>query len=322
MKLIIQIPCYNEERTLPLLFERMPRELPGIDQIEFLVIDDGCTDATAEVARSLGVHHVVKIPGRNRRWLGRAFKLGTMRALELGADIVVNTDGDNQYPSDQIGALVRPIVEGRAQVVIGDRNPGRIVESSLAKRALQSIGNRVLSLLTGEPPRDGVSGFRAYSREALLRIHIITKFSYTLDTLIQCEKKGLAIEWIPITPNAATRESRLFDSIWTMAGRSALSLLRLITVYEPFRAFLAAALVAFLPAVTLLGRFAYFFFFVHEEAAGHVQSVIVGGALLVIAVLLAVFGVIGGLLAVNRALIEELLTRVRKLELDQGERKG
>ena len=317
MKLIVQIPCYNEELTLPLLFERMPRSLPGVDQLEFLVIDDGSTDHTAAVARALGVQHILSVPGRNRRWLGRAFKLGISHALELGADLVVNTDGDNQYPSEQIGELIKPILEGRADVVIGDRTPAKLPESSPAKRLLQWLGNHLLSLLTGEPPRDGVSGFRAYSREALLQIHVITKFSYTLDTLIQCQKKGLAVEWLPITPNPATRESRLFRSIWGMAGRSGLSLLRLVTVYDPFRAFLCAAAVTFVPAALLLGRFAYFFFFVHEEAAGHIQSVIIGGALLVIAVLLAVFGVIGGLLSVNRALIEELLTRVRRLELTQ-----
>ena len=202
-------------------------------------------------------------------------------------------------------------------MVIGDRSPAELSESAPTKRLLQWFGNRLLAIVTGEPPRDGVSGFRAYSREALLQIHVITKFSYTLDTLIQCHKKGLAVEWLEIKPNAPTRESRLFSSIWGMAGRSGLSLLRLLTVYEPFKVFLFAALVSFVPAVILLGRFAYFFLFVHEEAAGHIQSVIIGGALLVIAALLAVFGVIGGLLAVNRSLIEELLTRVRRLELER-----
>lgn len=317
MKLIVQIPCYNEADTLPLLFARMPRALPGIDELEFLVIDDGCTDDTVAVARALGVHHILHVPGRNRRWLGRAFKLGVMRALDLGADIVVNTDGDNQYPSERIGELIQPILDGKAQLVIGDRSPAQLAESSPAKRLLQWFGNRLLAVVTGEPPRDGVSGFRAYSREALLQIHVITKFSYTLDTLIQCHKKGLAVEWLEIHPNAATRESRLFGSIWGMAGRSGFSLLRLLTVYEPFKAFLFASFVSFVPALILLGRFAYFFLFVHEEADGHIQSVIIGGALLVISALLAVFGVIGGLLAVNRSLIEELLTRVRRLELER-----
>lgn len=185
MKLIVQIPCYNEASTLPLLFQNMPRSLPGIDCLEFLVIDDGSTDHTAEVARSLGVHHVVRIPGKNRRWLGRAFKRGIDFCLLNGADIVVNTHGDNQYSSAEIPNLIAPPLRQECDIVIADRNPGSFLEFSRTKRILQRAGNNFIQLLTGEECRDGCSGFRAYSREALLRINVMTNYTYTVDCLIQ-----------------------------------------------------------------------------------------------------------------------------------------
>lgn len=326
MKLIIQIPCFNEETTLPSVFEGMPRTIPGIDTIEYQIIDDGSTDRTVEVARSLGVHHIVSAGRVNRRWLGRAFRLGIDHALRHGADIVVNTDGDNQYPSRLIESLVRPIVEGRADIVIGDRSPGTVQEFSWIKQRLQVFGSRVIQFLTGSEVRDAVSGFRAYSREALLKIHVLTNYTYTVDTLIQANKKGLDIEWVPITTNPKTRESRLIKSLFSKVRKSGATILRLVTLYDPFRTFLWFALIFGVPGLFLLARFFYFYILLEGRGTGLVQSVVVGGVLLVIAVQMFVLGILADLLSANRTLIEDLLGRMRRLELrevgDSAEQRG
>ncbi len=314
MKLIIQIPCYNEAQTLPLVFKNMPRSIPGIDIIEYLVIDDSSTDNTAEVAKQLGVHHVVRIRGKNRRWLGRTFKTGIDYALSQGADIVVNTDGDNQYPSAKIADLVCPILNGEVDIVIGDRNPGKFQEFSPMKRLLQSLGSKTIESLTREPVKDAVSGFRAYSREALIKINIMTNYTYTVDTLIQANKKGLDIAWVPITPNKKTRESHLIKSLWDKVKKSGATILRISAIYEPFKTFCYLTVLFLVPAIILLGRFLYFYFLVPGEAGGHIQSVIVGGVCAVIAVQLFVLGIIGDLLSANRCLIEDLLLRIRRIE--------
>jgi glycosyltransferase involved in cell wall biosynthesis len=315
MKLIIQIPCFNEADTLPLVMQNMPRSIDGVEQIEFLVIDDGSTDETSAVARQLGIHHVIKVSPRNRRWLGRAFKEGADFALRQGADILVNTDGDNQYPSEKIPALIAPILCGQADIVIADRDPGSFPEFSPLKRFLQRCGNHCIRFLSNQRTPDAVSGFRAYSRHALIQLNIVTRFTYTVDTLIQSYKKGLEVAWIEITPNRKTRDSRLFTGNWSAVRKSGLNVLRLIAIYDPFRSFVLAAFVFFLPAAFFLGRFVYFFLFRHAEAAGHVQSVAVGGAFLVISVVLLVFSIIAGLLSVNRMLIEDILVRLKMLEL-------
>ena len=322
MKLIIQIPCFNEEQTLPLVFERMPRSIPGIDCIEYQVIDDGSTDRTVEVAKELGVHHIVQVSGKNRRWLGRAFKLGIDNALALDADIVVNTDGDNQYPSEKIADLVQPIIDGYADVVIGDRDPANYKGFSSSKQFLQRLGSKTVGFLTGQPVKDAVSGFRAYSRNALLRIHVMTNYTYTVDTLMQAHQKGLEVVWLPIKPNDKTRESRLITSSISKVRKSGLTILRLSTMHSPAKTFAILSALFAIPAIGLLGRFGYFYLFVPQEADGHIQSVVVGGVLLVIAVQLLFLGIIGDLLAVNRALIEDLLTRTRKLELHGGDSAG
>ena len=314
MKLIIQVPCCNEAETLPFVFKDMPRQIEGIDTIEYQIIDDGCTDQTVEVAKALGVHHVVTVRGRNRRWLGRAFKMGIDHALKLGADIVVNTDGDNQYPSSRIVDLVKPIVRGEVDIVIGDRAPGKVEEFSPLKRVLQRVGSGTVAMLSGEDVPDAVSGFRAYSKEALEQLHVITNYTYTVDTLIQAHKKGIDICWVPIQPNRKTRESRLITSLANKVRKSGFTILRLSTVYRPFVTFLGLGALFLIPGFLLLLRFLYFYLFVPSQASGHIQSVIIAGVALVVGVQMVVLGIIGDLLSVNRTLVEDLLRRVRGIE--------
>lgn len=321
VKLIIQIPCFNEENTLPLVFEKMPRQIAGIDEIEYQIIDDGSTDRTIEVARSLGVHHIVRAGRVNRRWLGRAFRMGVDHALQQGADIVVNTDGDNQYPSELIEVLVRPIIEGRADIVIGDRSPGKIREFSWIKRKLQVLGSGVIQFLTGGAVKDAVSGFRAYSREALLRINVLTNYTYTVDTLIQAQKKGLDIEWLPIFTNSKTRDSRLITSLFAKVRKSGSTILRLVTLYEPFKTFMLFAALFMVPGVLLLARFFIVYILLHGRGAGLIQSVVIGGVCVVVAVQMFVLGILADLLSANRTLIEDLLARIRALELSGSGKK-
>lgn len=318
MKLIIQIPCFNEENTLPLVFEGMPRHIPGIDVIEYQIIDDGSTDNTVKVARSLGVHHIVSAGRVNRRWLGRAFRAGIDHALKQGADIVVNTDGDNQYPSRYIADLVRPILEGRADIAIGDRAPGKVKEFSWIKQRLQVLGSGVIQSLTGLPVKDAVSGFRAYSRDALLKIHVLTNYTYTVDTLIQAHQKGLDIEWVPISVNAKTRESRLITSISAKVRKSGATILRMVTLYRPFRTFMLFSGLFLVPGVFLLSRFFYYYIVRQGQGTGLVQSVVIGGVCIMVAVQMFVLGILADLLSANRTLIEDLLVRMRKLELPKN----
>jgi glycosyltransferase involved in cell wall biosynthesis len=319
VKLIIQIPCFNEEKTLPLVFEGMPRHIPGIDVIEYQIIDDGSTDNTVKVARSLGVHHIVSAGRINRRWLGRAFRAGIDHALKQGADIVVNTDGDNQYPSRYIADLVRPLVEGRADIAIGDRAPGKVKEFSWIKQRLQVLGSGVIQSLTGLPVKDAVSGFRAYSRDALLKIHVLTNYTYTVDTLIQSHQKGLDIEWVPITVNAKTRESRLITSISAKVRKSGGTILRMVTLYRPFRTFMLFSAMFLVPGAFLLARFFYYYIVRGGQGGtGLIQSVVIGGVCVMVAVQMFVLGILADLLAANRTLIEDLLVRMRKLELPKS----
>jgi glycosyltransferase involved in cell wall biosynthesis len=317
MKLIIQIPCFNEAETLPAVFENMPKHIPGVDTIEYQIIDDGCTDNTVEVAKALGVHHIVTVRAKNRRWLGRAFRMGVDNALKNGADILVNTDGDNQYPSSLIKELVTPLVFDKYDICIGDRSPGSFKEFSPIKRMFQRLGSNTIQWITGVETRDAVSGFRAYTKEALLRINIITNYTYTVDTLMQAHKKGFDIAWIPVPPNAKTRESRLISSIPKKIFQSGFTILRFAVVYEPFKTLCLLSSLLFIPSIILFARFFYFYFFIPPESAGHIQSLVVAGACLVVAALLFVFGIIGDLLSVNRMFVEDLLTRIRRLEVSK-----
>ena len=312
MKVVIQIPCFNEENTLADAVAKIPRKIAGVDEVELQIIDDGCTDGTAALAKKLGIDYIVKVPGRNRRWLGRAFKLGIEHALAVGADIVVNTDGDNQYPAERISDLIRPILDKEAQIVIGDRNPSHYKEFSPIKRALQGLGNLVFRALTTENVRDAVSGFRAYSKEALLQINIVTNYTYTVDTLMQAYKKGIDIAWIEINPNPKTRESRLITSIFSKVRKSGTTILRMFTIYTPFKCFLSFAALPALIGVVLLGRFGYFFLIGNGD--GHIQSVIVGAVSLVIALQILMLGIIADLISVNRALVEDSLKKIKLLD--------
>lgn len=313
MKLIIQIPCFNEERTLPLVFEKMPKKIEGVDTIEYQIIDDGSTDNTVKVAKKLGVHHIVSSGGKNRRWLGRAFKLGVDNALKLGADILVNTDGDNQYPSEKIPDLIKPILEGKAEVVIGDRSPQNIREFSLTKRFLQKLGSKVTQQIAGCEVRDAVSGFRAYSKEALKKLNIVTDYTYTVDTLIQANKKGLDIAWVKINVNPKTRESRLIKSLWSKVWTSGLTILRLYTIYEPFKTFLFISSIFFIPSFIIIMRYLYFFF-VLGETSRHLQSLIAGGILFIIGIQIVVLGILADSLSVIRRLEEDTLYRLKTLD--------
>lgn len=315
MKAIIQVPCFNEEKTLARVIAEFPNSLPGIDEIEYQIINDGCTDKTCAVATMAGVHHIVTVPGRNRRWLGRAFKQGVDNALRVGADILVNTDGDGQYPGGRIADLVEPIVSGRAQIVIGNRQPERLASFSKTKRILQRIGNVAASAISGANIPDAVSGFRAYSKDALLSLNVLTDYTYTLDTLLQAHQKGIDVEWIEIESAAATRPSRLIKSNSEKVWRSVLTMIRLGALYQPERLFTFLAAAFGLPGFLLLLRFFYYYLLLPEQSRGHVQSVVVGGVLVVISALMAVVSILAHLLSVNRRLIEDCLSRVRRLEI-------
>jgi glycosyltransferase involved in cell wall biosynthesis len=310
MKLIIQIPCLNEAETLPLVFERMPRDIPGIDVIEFLVVDDGSTDRTVEVAKRLGVHHFVH--HTRNMGLGQAFHDGVLKALELGADIVVNTDGDNQYPSERIGDLVQPILQRRADVVIGDRQTHTIEHFSPLKKRLQKWGSAVVNLAAKTELPDAASGFRAYSRESLLRLNTVTRFSYTMETIIQAGNKRLQVESVPIDTNPKTRESRLFQHTGEHVTKSAATILRAYIMYRPLTFFLGLAL--FLFAVALI-PFVRFLVLVWLESAGgarHLQSLVVGSVLMIAALVTLALAVIADLIRINRILIEDQLEQAKR----------
>ncbi|MDQ4019911.1 MAG: glycosyltransferase family 2 protein [Actinomycetota bacterium] len=317
MKLVIQIPCLNEEATLPATLADLPRELEGFDSVEWLVVDDGSTDGTAEVARECGVDHVVRFP--QRKGLAVAFQAGLDAALKLGADVIVNTDADNQYDARDIERLVAPIVAGEADMVVGDRQIRRRDDFSRTKRALQRVGSSVVRRASGTDVPDAASGFRAYTREAALRLNVVSRFSYTLETIIQAGKTDLALTHVPVRTRATHRESRLFRSTGEYLLRSIETIFRISTMYEPLRLFLWPAAAFGVAGLFLFARFGWFYF-TEEGQTGHVQSLVVGAVLLVFALLLAVLGVLADLLRANRVLLERTLQRVRRVELELGVR--
>jgi glycosyltransferase involved in cell wall biosynthesis len=315
MKLIIQIPCFNEERQLPATLARLPHEVAGFDAVEWLIIDDGSSDRTEQVAREHGVEHVVRFT--NHKGLAAAFQAGLDAGLKLGADVIVNTDADNQYEGADIPKLVGPILRGEADMVVGDRQVQTIEEFSAAKKLLQRLGSWVVRHASATEIPDTTSGFRAYNREAALQIHVVSKFTYTLETIIQAGKLEVAIDHVPIRTNPKTRESRLFPSVGAYVRRNGLTIFRVWAQYEPLRLFWGAALVIGLPAVALFIRFLVLFI-VHGGRAGHVQSLIFGAVLFFGAMLLGALGVIGDLLAAQRTLTQRTYERVRRIELQLG----
>lgn len=316
MKLIVQIPCLNEAETLPQTLADIPRTIPGIDEIELLVIDDGSTDHTVEVARRAGVHHIV----RNTRTLGlaRSFRRGLDACLRAGADIIVNTDGDNQYSGADIPKLLVPILDGTADIVVGDRQTSRLANFSPVKKLLQRVGSGVVQRLAGTALPDTVSGFRAISREAALQLNIVSSFSYTTEMVIQAGKKRLAMVSVPIRTNPHTRSSRLAQSIPHFVARSTSTMIRTYAMYQPLRVFFYIGTVLFLIGVVPIVRFLYYF--VAGSGAGHVQSLVIGGAFLIMGFVAYMIGLVADLIAVNRQLLETALERIRRLELEREHR--
>jgi glycosyltransferase involved in cell wall biosynthesis len=313
MKLIIQIPCFNEAETLPLTIADLPRQVTGFDEVEFLVIDDGSTDGTADVAREHGVVHVLQLP--QNRGLAYAFNAGLERSLSLGADVIVNTDGDNQYQGEGIADLVRPILEGRAEMVVGDRRVDTIKHFSWTKKCLQKTGSWVVRWASGTDVPDSTSGFRAFSRNAALQLTVYSTHTYTLETIIQAGKKGIVITHVPIATNEKLRESRLIRSIPGYVVSSAITILRILLMYEALRIFLTIGAVLFGFGTLLVLRFLYFFLI--GEGQGHVQSLIIAAILIVLGFQTFLLGLLADLIAKNRRLNEEMAYRLRKSEFEE-----
>lgn len=303
MKLFIQVPCLNEEKTLPLVLKSIPKSIPGIDQIELLIVDDGSKDKTIEVAKKHGVKHFVR--HTRNKGLGISFHDGVQYALEHGADIVVNTDGDNQYPSDRIGDLVQPIVKGQADIVVADRQIAKIAHFSGPKKFLQKAGSKTVNLAAGTDIPDAASGFRAYSKESLIKINTITRFSYCMETIIQAGQKRLAITSIPIETNAKTRESRLFKSTPEHVLKSASAITRAYLMYKPYTVFLALGSILLVAGLIPFVRYLYFLSV--NDNGSHLQSLVLGSVLLIGAFLCLVLGVLADLIRINRILLEDQL---------------
>ena len=315
MKLVIQIPCLNEEELLPRVLRELPREVPGFDRVEWLVIDDGSTDRTVEVARRHGVDHLVRLA--SNRGLAAAFQAGLDAALKLGADVIVNTDADGQYRASDIPRLVEPIAARRADMVVGDRQVQTVDHFSPSKKLLQRLGSWVVRRASGTNVLDTTSGFRAYNREAALQLIVVSRYTYTLESLIQAGKMSVAIEDVSISPNETDRQSRLLGSTSSYVRRNAFAIFRAYTLYEPLRVFMLLA-AAF--GVLALAAWSPFLFdwIVHGDRSGHIQSLILGAVLMLAAVQMFALGIIGDSLAGQRAIQQRVYERVRRLELEAG----
>ena len=314
MKLIIQIPCLNEEVTLPQTLADLPREVDGITDVEWLIIDDGSTDATVDVARANGVDHIVRLT--NNRGLAAGFQAGLDACLKLGADVIVNTDADNQYYGADIAKLVEPMVDGRADMVVGDRQTDTISEFSPIKKRLQKLGSWVVRQASETDVPDTTSGFRAYNREAALQMAVVSRFTYTLETIIQAGKLLVAVEDVPVRTNPKTRESRLFPSTWSYVRRNGISIFRIYAQYEPMRVFFTGAVI--LAVAALIPFTLFFIYWVQGDGAGHVQSLIFGTVLFNAAVVMGALAVIGDLMHAQRIMSQRIFERVRRVELELG----
>ncbi|MBP3924539.1 glycosyltransferase family 2 protein [bacterium] len=307
MKLIIQIPCYNEEECLAETLKALPKSIDGIDEIEVLIINDGSTDKTVEVAKSFGVNHIVNL--NKNSGLARAFTAGLDKALNERADIIVNTDADNQYCADDIEKLVKPIIEGKADIVIGSRPVSSIKEFSLLKKLLQKLGSKVMRIISSTKVEDAPSGFRAFSRNAAIQMNIFDKYTYTMETIIQAQAKGLAIECVPIRVNPELRKSKLMKSMFEYIKRSALTMIRMFIIYKPFKFFSIISSIFIFLGLLLGARFLWFYN--SGEGAGHVQSLILTAICLIIGFQVALIAVLAELLSINRKLLEDIQKRLK-----------
>jgi glycosyltransferase involved in cell wall biosynthesis len=320
LKLIIQIPCFNEAETIPQTLGALPRQIPGVDRIEYLVVDDGSNDGTAEAAREAGAHHVVRFP--RHAGLAAGFMAGLEASLKLGADVIVNTDADNQYHAADIQLLLEPILAGRADLVVGDRGVGTLQSFSPLKRSLQRLGSWVIGRASGVDTPDATSGFRAISRAAALRTLVLSEYSYTLETLIQAGARGMAVEYVPVRTNVQTRPSRLMRSIPDYLANSSVTILRAYTMYRPLRVFTALSALLVLGGLVGVVRFLYFYI-TGGGIAGHIQSLILAAVLLIVGFQVFLIGLVADLIGFNRKILEEMLYRLRRLEMgENGEPPG
>jgi glycosyltransferase involved in cell wall biosynthesis len=310
LKLIIQIPCYNEASNLKSVIDDLPSKISGIDNIEILVIDDGSTDGTVTLAKKLGVQHIVS--SNKNKGLAYTFHLGLEACIKHKADIIVNTDGDNQYNGLDIPKLVEPILANRADIVVGDRGGYDNKHFSFSKRTLQVFGSYIISKATGLDVKDSVSGFRAISRSAAQQINIVSEFSYTIEMLIQASAKKLNVISITIRTNKKTRESRLFSSIPNFLRMSISTLIRIYTMYKPLRVFFIVGCIMTVTGLMPIVRFLYFFMI--GAGDGHIQSLLLGSTLLILGFLTLIVGFVADLVSFNRKLMEKLLYRIEKLE--------
>ncbi len=312
MKLIVQIPCFNEENTLSQTLQDIPRSIKGVDEVEILIVDDGSTDRTVEVAVASGVDHIVRFT--KNKGLGAAFSAGLDAAVKCGADIIVNTDGDNQYEGKDIPTLIKPILDGKADIVVGDRQVNSITHFSFTKKVLQRLGSWAVRKFSGTSIADTTSGFRAYSKDAALRLNIISFYTYTLESIIQAGKKHLNIIHVPIRTNEKLRESRLFKSIRVYVQRSIITIIRMYIMFQPLRVFFSIGTLLFTLGFFGFLRFLYFFF--TGSGSGHIQSLIIAGVFSTIGFILVMVGLVADVVSFNRRLIEDTLYRVKKIELN------
>ena len=313
MKLIVQIPCLNEEKTLPQTFADIPKQIEGLDEIEVLVIDDGSNDKTVEVAKELGVDHI--IVNKKNLGLARSFRIGIEECLRQGADVIVNTDGDNQYAGSDISNLIKPILSGNADITIGDRQTHKITHFSKSKKFMQWLGSALVRKLSGIDVPDTVSGFRAISRDSAIKLNILSSFSYTVEMVIQAGKRDMKVVSVPVKTNAKTRESRLFKSIPSFIGRQLGTIVRIYAMYKPLYVFFLLGSIFTFIGLIPIARFLYFYF--TTGSAGYMQSLILGGTLVLIGFIAYLAGIIADLISFNRQLLEISLEKIRRSELSK-----
>lgn len=313
MKLVIQIPCYNEEKSLPITLNDLPKHIDGIDEIEVLIIDDGSKDRTVEVAKELGVNNFVEMS--HNSGLAKAFVAGINKALEIGADIVVNTDADNQYCAADIEKLIKPILAGEADIVIGSRPVSEIEHFSPLKKMLQKLGSGVMRLISSTKVEDAPSGFRAFSRNAAMQLNVFDNYTYTLETIIQAKAKGLILKCVPIRVNPDLRKSKLVRNMFDYIRRSMFTMIRMFIIYRPFRFFAILAGMFFLVGALIGLRFLYYFVF--ESGAGHIQSLILSAILIIMGVQVGVIAVLSELLSINRKILEDIQKRLKLQDLQK-----